>query len=37
MKNLRKKESLYSINLCDEAFIRELEFGKFTILVSFFN
>lgn len=31
-ENLRKKESLYSINLCDEAFMRELEFGKFTIL-----
>lgn len=31
-ESLRKKESLYSINLCDEAFIKELEFGKFTIL-----
>lgn len=31
-ESLRKHESLYSINICDESFIRELEFGKFTIL-----
>jgi hypothetical protein len=34
-KNLRKKEGLYLINLCDEAFLNDLESGKFTILVGY--
>lgn len=32
-QNLRKKEGLFTINLSDEAFIKDLESGKFTILV----
>ena len=32
-QNLRKKEGLESINLKDEEFIKDLESGKFTILV----
>ena len=34
-ETLRKKEDLYNINLSDELFIKDLETGKFTILVKF--